>query len=147
MLGLVTPKTECLRLNVFSLKIPPLSEHAQPCQCHPENGAALEEMSVAQGQEVVCELKPLCTLLLAAWATRPARQPRWRHQPGKSPSVRCFHAVHSHTWGFGLQSAHLFLIYFILLISDDHFRMLYEQSFSPPDLKASAEAFHLDRFF
>lgn len=76
---------------------------------------------------------------------RPARLPRWRQQPGKSP--RHSHALLSHTWVFSLQSAHLFLMYFILLISDDHFRMFHEQSFSPPDFKASAEASHLDRFF
>lgn len=83
--------------------------------------------------------------LLAARTARPAWLPRWRHQPGKSP--RHSHVVLSHTWVFSLQSAHLFLMYLILLISDDHFRMLYEQSFSPPDFKASAEASHLDSFF
>lgn len=87
---------------------------------------------------------PLPGFLKAAWTGRPAWLPRWCHQPGKSPW--CCHMVLSHTWVFSLQSAPLFLMYFILLISDDHFRTLHEQS-SSPDFKASAEVSPLNRFF
>lgn len=126
---------------------------AQLCQCHPENGAVGEEINIAHGvwpgeeRGVVWTeaLWPLPGLLPAARTARPAWMPRWRHKPGKS--LRCCHVVLSHAWVFSLQSAHLFLVYFILLISDDHFRMLHEQSVSPPDFKASAEAAHLDSVF